>query len=240
MNTTSTLLGYFDKTFVINLPERVDRRREISDELVRIGSSKDSEKVVIFPAIKPIDLQGFPSLGARGCFLSHLAILREAKDQGYERVLILEDDLVFSKILLQQQDSIVAKLNSSKWDLVYLGHLIEWPNVVDVNFESWSQPLQQSHFVGFQGSAISTTVEFLDAVLSRPPGHPDGGPMHIDGAYSTYRQQNTSRLTLIAKPSLGFQRPSPSNIAGYRWFDQMRVLALMLSIARKIKTWIRR
>lgn len=240
MNKTSCLIDFFDKTFVINLPERQDRRQEISQELERIGTSATSDRVVVFPAIKPTELADFPSLGARGCFLSHLAILTEAKKQRLKRVLIVEDDLVFSNLLIKQQEMIVNQLQQPSWDLVYLGHLIERTSATIVKFESYTQPLQQSHFIGVNGAAIAPLVEFLETVLSRPSGHPDGGPMHIDGAYTTFRQQHPAIVTLIADPSLGFQRPSPSDIAGYRWFDHLPALTPVVSTVRKVKTWYQR
>jgi glycosyl transferase, family 25 len=240
MNKTSCLIDFFDKTFVINLPERQDRRREISQELARMGTSALSDRVVIFPAIKPTELAGFPSLGARGCFLSHLAILTEARNQGLKRVLILEDDLVFSNLLIKQQAMIVNQLQQPNWDLVYLGHLVEQPATTTIKFEAYTQPLQQSHFIGVNGGAIAPLVEFLETVLTRPAGHPDGGPMHVDGAYTTFRQQQPAVVTWIANPSLGFQRPSPSDIAGYRWFDHLPALTPVVSTMRKVKTWYRR
>jgi glycosyl transferase, family 25 len=240
MNKTSCLIDFFDKTFVINLPERQDRRREISQELERIGSSATADRVVIFPAIKPTELADFPSLGARGCFLSHLAILREASDQRLKRVLIVEDDLVFSNLLIQQQEIIVNQLQQPNWDLVYLGHLVEQSAATKIKFEPYTQPLQQSHCIGVNEAAIAPLVKFLETVLSRPAGHPNGGPMHVDGAYTTFRQQHPRMVTWIANPSLGFQRPSPSDIAGYRWFDHLPVLTPVVSTMRKVKTWYQR
>jgi len=50
-------------------------------------------KVEIFPAIGPDEAGGFPSIGPRGCFSSHVAILKQAKHQGLSNILIVEDDL---------------------------------------------------------------------------------------------------------------------------------------------------
>ena len=71
------------KTIYINLDHRTDRRAEMEEELAKIGLSGER-----FPAIerKP---------GALGCGLSHLAILRRAKEEGWPNVLILEDDFTF-------------------------------------------------------------------------------------------------------------------------------------------------
>jgi glycosyl transferase family 25 len=70
-------------TVYINLDRRVYRRVEIETELTCMGLSAER-----FAAIerKP---------GALGCGLSHLAVLQKAKQEGWENVLILEDDFTF-------------------------------------------------------------------------------------------------------------------------------------------------
>ncbi|MCI5210545.1 MAG: hypothetical protein D3910_17540 [Candidatus Electrothrix sp. ATG2] len=72
--------SYFGKIYVINLPERVDRRREVTAALKRIGISFAPGKVELFPAIRPTEAAGFPSPGVRGCFLSHLSVLKKAAE----------------------------------------------------------------------------------------------------------------------------------------------------------------
>ena len=56
---------------IINLPERIDRKREMQKQLANVGWGAD-----FFSAIRPTHPDGFESVGARGCFLSHLAVLR--------------------------------------------------------------------------------------------------------------------------------------------------------------------
>jgi GR25 family glycosyltransferase involved in LPS biosynthesis len=67
----------------INLDRRTDRRTEIETGVTQIGLSAER-----FAAIerKP---------GMLGCGLSHLAVLQKAKQEGWENVLILEDDFSF-------------------------------------------------------------------------------------------------------------------------------------------------
>jgi hypothetical protein len=227
------LFAFFDQVFVINLPERTDRRAELCEQLERLGSS---EKVIFFAAIKPSDKGEFPSIGARGCFMSHLAILKEAKSKNLNNVLILEDDLSFTAFLIEQQGKVVEELKQLSWDIAYLGHGIDLPNTKTI-FQLCSEPLRMTHFIAFNKLAISRMVDFLELVMSRPAGHPEGGPMHVDGAYSTFRRQNSDTITLIANPILGFQRASVSDIAGSKWFDKVPVLATLATLARKIINW---
>ena len=234
MSNTESFLNTFDKIFIVNLPERIDRRKEISSELDWIGASNHA-KVEIFPAVKPTEPGGFPSIGARGCFMSHLSILKRARDSGMQRILIMEDDLMFSSYLKKNQQALAQHLKGNAYDIAYLGHLVEKKNNGALRFEKYELPLMQSHFIAFRGDVIASLVTFLETLLTRPPGHPDGGPMHVDGAYSTFRQQQPERITQIAVPSLGFQRPSPSDIAGFRWFDNVAGFKVLSAFARRAR-----
>ncbi len=240
MLSKSPLLNFFDKSYVINLPERLDRRREMKQELKMLGLSESSERVVFFPAIRPTDKGEFPSIGSRGCFLSHLAVLKEAKSQNLNNLLILEDDLSFTHFLIKRQDVIVKELQRLNWDFAYLGHAVKAAPIKENIFYEYFEPLMLGHFLAVNKETISQLVDFLEEVLRRPGGHPEGGPMHVDGAYSTFRKQNPKVVTLIANPSLGFQRSSSSNIVGYKWFETLPVLAPLLGAARNAKNWHRR
>lgn len=69
--------------FYINLERRKDRRAEIEAELAAVGL--EGERFV--------GIECTP--GIVGCGLSHLAVLRLARDRGLKNVLILEDDFRF-------------------------------------------------------------------------------------------------------------------------------------------------
>ncbi len=70
----------FGGVFYINLDHRTDRREQIEDELNKLGLKYER-----FPAIKH-------HYGNVGCGLSHLAILKIAKERNLKNVLIIEDD----------------------------------------------------------------------------------------------------------------------------------------------------
>src|SRR3990172_10356543 len=74
---------YIEKVIYINLDNRTDRRKEIEHEL-----SVFSIPFQRFPAIKT-------AVGCVGCTQSHLQILKNAKQNNYKNVLILEDDFMF-------------------------------------------------------------------------------------------------------------------------------------------------
>ena len=103
-----------DKIFIINLEHRGDRKKKIISELQRVGLTNYE----IFKAIKPTEeminewnpnfLNPIPEwfkrtggdekkykIGALGCMLSHLEIIKICIERKYENVLILEDDTEF-------------------------------------------------------------------------------------------------------------------------------------------------
>jgi glycosyl transferase, family 25 len=93
--------------------------------------------------------------------------------------------------------------------------------------------------VVINGPAISTLINRLETILSRPPGHPLGGAMHVDGAFSTIRGQNPLLITFAHFPALGYQRPSRTDIGNVRWFDRADALTPIVSFVRKLKGILR-
>ena len=113
------LIAACGQIVVINLPERADRRAEFEVQLNRIGLSFKDPSVRIFDAIRPTAREGFPSIGARGCFLSHLAVLRKALEDGAEKVLLCEDDLNFTQTFPSRARDLRAALDREDWDIFY-------------------------------------------------------------------------------------------------------------------------
>lgn len=233
-------LGYFDRVSVINLPERTDRRAAVERELQKLGLAMHAHKVRFFAAQKPNDAGSFPSTGVRGCFESHLAVLREARADELANVLILEDDFASSPALERLQSRLIAQLARADWDLVNFGH--------DLPCEERREPSLQpprehdyklAHCYAVNASCFDALITFLEQVQTRPSGHPLGGPMHYDGALHTFRLQNAQRPFLIAYPSVAGQRSSRSDITPSR-LDRVPMLAPVLEWARKARGAARR
>jgi glycosyl transferase family 25 len=77
---------YIDAIFYINLDKRVDRKQQIEEELEKFGLKYERFSGLIFPDIHPY----------YGCSMSHLSILKIARERVYKNVLILEDDFYFN------------------------------------------------------------------------------------------------------------------------------------------------
>lgn len=230
------VIDYFDKAYIINLPERQDRLTAMKRELEKAEMPIDSNKVNLFSAIKPTEAQPFKTIGQKGCFLSHYTILKEARDKNLQNVLIMEDDLKIAEDFYQKSDMIIEQLKQHDWAFVYFGHRLEQDNITESNIKIQLQPCQlpivTAHFYGVNGEILDSLVKFLEVIQQRPPGHPDGGPMHVDGAFSRFRKRNPDLLTLVSVPNLGWQRSSRSDIANLKWFDKTPMLRQIVNIGR--------
>jgi glycosyl transferase family 25 len=96
-----------------------------------------------------------------------------------------------------------------------------------------------SHFMGVRGRAITEARDYLRGMLHRPRGSPDGGPMHVDGAYSWFRRAYPHRTTLVYDRALTCQRPSRTDVHDLRWFDQTPGAQPFVNLARNIKRALR-
>lgn len=97
----------------INLAHRRDRNLRMKRHLRELHAPKD--QVMRFDAI-----QATP--GTIGCVKSHIAVLEMAMENGWEEVLILEDDFVF-----MTNEENIARLNqwlntlaTIRWDVAFL------------------------------------------------------------------------------------------------------------------------
>ena len=81
-----------DNVFYINLDHRVDRRKHVEDQLASLGWTKYTR----LPAVRCKD-------GRVGCSMSHLKLLKMAKQRDLDYIVILEDDITFTKPDLYNQ-----------------------------------------------------------------------------------------------------------------------------------------
>ncbi len=234
---------FFGQVHVINLRSRADRRAEMLAQLKSIGLSFDSPRLRLFEASKPLESAGFPTLGARGCFMSHLTVLRRALKDNACSVLILEDDLNFCEGFRSKFDALSQTLRTLDWGMFYGVYRLVDP-IVDsgtvVTRIDPQQPIVTTAFVAVNGQHIAALVDYLDAMLQRAPGDPEGGPMHVDGAYCWFRQSHPEVSTWLATPPLGFQRSSRTDVHALRWFDRISVSAWLASLARRWRNRMRR
>ena len=229
-----TLFDTFPFVRIINLRERTDRRRGTERELARIGVPIDGDRVAFHTADRFADADGFPTIGARGSFTSHLACLQQAKAAGASSVLIVEDDIAFHP----PEDAILTRilkdLGENAWDVVYFGYLE--PEVPDAapGLHTYGGPTLGGQFYAVQEPYLSTMIAFMESCLTRPPGSPEGGPMFRDGAYNFYRQHHSALRQMLCVPNLATQRRSRTDLHALKWFDRMPGVRLLANQGRRI------
>lgn len=69
------------------------------------------------------------SLGQVGCLLSHINILKDAINNNYDKILILEDDIIISKSFTSRLHEINSLIQDD-WNIIYLGvSQHNWDNI---------------------------------------------------------------------------------------------------------------
>lgn len=237
-------LGFFDRVYIINLKSRADRREEMADQLARIGLSFNSPNVQLWEASRPAEAAGFTSVGTHGCFMSHLRVLRDARDRGLKSVLILEDDFNFSPDFLTLMPQVQRQLSRSVWGMFYGCYtLYGEPPALSEGACAQVEPrvaLGTTACVAVHGLWLQPLIDYLEAMLRRPAGDPAGGPMHVDGAYCWFRAHHPNADTFIANQPLGYQRSSQTDVHVLPWFDRVQPVASVVALLRKLRNRMRR
>jgi hypothetical protein len=125
---------YFDMTYVINLDKRKDRWEHMEVQLKNSGINnytRMSATVVSDKQTKDIPHHKFKMhniqerfkkdyvKGAVGCRRSHLRCIQDAKEKGYEKILILEDDVEINPAIHSDLSSNLPSI--SDWQMLYFG-----------------------------------------------------------------------------------------------------------------------
>lgn len=223
------LFATFDRIYVINLASRTDRRADMVGELARLETGFDDPRVRLFEAIRPADAGPFRSIGARGCFLSQLEVLREAQRDGCRRILLLEDDVDFVPGIGKALPTVLDALDARGFGIFYGGYELPdgqghaWPTGGAMVSVGPDRAVRLAHFVGFDRSAIDLLVPYLELMIARSAGSAFGGPMDVDGAYCWFRAAHPDLATWLAQPQLGLQRPSRTDISPPGPLDRLPV-----------------
>ncbi len=221
--TTPNLLRTFGAVYLLNLPDRTDRLRESFAALQEIDPAARS-LVEVVPGVRATEAHGFPSVGAYGCFQAHLGALRLAQSRGVRSVLILEDDLHVEREMREDWPHIELAIAAQPWDVMNIGFHPDFNRPVagptEASLFPTDEALGLAHCYAVSAKALAPLIAYMEAVLSRPAGHPRGGVMHFDGALHHYFVEHPNAVRLRLRRSLVGQRSSRSDIAGARWFDR--------------------
>jgi len=191
------LLEHFDAVYVINLDSRRDRMIEFVEGMKSLGMTDHEidEKIKRFSGIVP---QIGP--GALGCTLSHLSIVKNAKELGYEKILVFEDDAIPFNMSFKHLDGIIEDVKNEKWDIYYLGYNSHHVLDLHSNYSLEAKDLFSTHAVAYRSS-------FFDRFINDY----ERGLINVFDVWLRYDIQ-TSMKCLASYPMLFIQSTSYSDI----------------------------
>jgi glycosyl transferase family 25 len=198
----------YDRVVVISLPSRRDRRQQMS---------RQGFPFEFFNAIRPETSGPFSSVGAYGCFLSHLEVLSHGGS-----VLILEDDCIFAPEARRYRIP-------EGTDIFYGSH------------DHDSDVMIGAHCMGFSAPAAKLAASYLsglldgsvppDAKAMSEPGYDPNILPPIDGAYVWFRRAHPELTTVFRH--VANQRSSRSDITPGR-LDSLPAIRSLVSVGRRI------
>jgi len=213
----------------------------MAQQLARIGLDYNHPKIRLFPAERPKTPEEFPNIGSRGCFLSHLNILKDAYAQNYDCIFILEDDADFSTAFCNMSVPEAVLIKETEWDMFHLGsfHTPDLKEDTDYQFFTsvlQSAPLKLTHAILFKRTAIIDLIPYFETMLTRKLGDPLGGPMHVDGAYGWFRNAHPKIIAMATKKQWVVQRSSRTDIHEPSWKERIP----LINFVRRIKNRLTR
>jgi glycosyl transferase, family 25 len=227
----------FDARFVISLPERTDRQLTFFTDIVKVTGAK----VELRPGHRYAEPGGFRGVGERGSMSSQIAVLQEAYEAGYQRVLVMEDDCVVDPRINEIGDRLHRALAVSTWDVALLGVLPLTPLRAAGDparpLVSSTVGVYGAHMVAYTRAGLERLLPVLQRRYELPFDSEEGHPITFDGELTLARWTLGLR-SLVAVPSLAAQRPSRSDITPGRWdstrFGRSRIGRIALTSARRV------
>lgn len=143
------LLDCFDNVYVINIDSRPDRMIKFRDSMRSLGllDNEIDKKITRFSGIIPSS-----GPGALGCTLSHLSIVKQAKERGEHRILVFEDDAAPFSNSIEYFDHVADDINSEDWDVYYLGYNSHQPLDLHGKNSVKAQGLFSTHAIAYQST----------------------------------------------------------------------------------------
>lgn len=143
-----TINQYFDHVYCLNLPESKERAQMTLSRAQKFGISFSfypaiSGKIFgdIFSGYREARETSLTNPNYMACALSHLSIYRHAIENGHERILIIEDDLLFFDNLKDHFSSSIKEVPNDWW-LLYLA----WIPLTD-DLMYWNYTIIDDRFI---------------------------------------------------------------------------------------------
>ena len=164
-------------------------------------------------------------------------MLREAVKDGTKRLLVFEDDALFTREIAHA-DALRPLCESDDWDFLYPGHVMLPAIPGPLHWIPKDDWLMCTHAYAVSQRTLKPLVAYLEQCLARQVGHPEGGPMHLDAAYNYFMQARPEVLTYRSSRSLVIQRSSQSDVAPPNSVHRF-MPGIVLRTARGVKNFMR-
>lgn len=198
-------LDGIDKIYFINLKCRPLRKINIMKGLINLKIPKDQ--------VKPINAVYLPNNPQIGCALSHMSVLKDAIQNNYNTILVLEDDFVFD-VSRNTLNSKLKQLSFLNWDLCLLS---------SVNYKT-SNKISNGLYKLIKGDTTSAYLinknifTIIYNIFLQSVKNGNNRSIQNNTAIDVLWQPIQSKMnTLIFNPMLGHQNTEfPSDIEAFR------------------------
>lgn len=206
-----------DRIFVINLKERTDRLERFTNEMTREGITnwERFDAIRYDPKVHGYEKEFNNFLVERGrdektvkylkaafgCMLSHYTVIKIAKERGYKKVAILEDDFLFTNGWRENLAKCIDELTSLNWLMFYFHMGYYSANARVVISDNLVMPIQ-----GLGTTGYVLKEQLFDPLLEKMLMY----GKQIDVFYFQCLQKNP--LCLAAKNNIMLQGESYSDI----------------------------
>jgi GR25 family glycosyltransferase involved in LPS biosynthesis len=200
------MINNFKNKYCVNLDRREDRWIESQ----KIFTIHNIENVIRFRAVdgnpdnKPHNIRLSPSM--IGCTLSHLNIIKHARDNRFENILIFEDDVAFVDNFSELFDQYIEQVPQD-WDMIYLGgsHWGDgWEYRIKGGFDMVSKNVARLHETLTTHAYImrNTVFDFFIEILEK-----------LDDIVDVCYAQNHKNIKAYGfRPNIAYQRSGFSDI----------------------------
>lgn len=184
------LNSFFDRVVLINLKRRPDRLEKFTNQAKSFGLE--------FERFEAIDARTENLTPQQACAASHREVVTRAKADGVGRLLVFEDDALFSDRFADACEVILGMVPAD-WQMLYLG---SWPHsIIPVNhLIARTEGTICTHAFGFKSEVFDLVIES------------SLGPTPIDNELSI---RHGSIRTYMAHPSIVTQEPGFSDIRNH-------------------------
>lgn len=205
------LFDRFDKVYCVNLDKRPDRLENFKNQVEKYDLGEFTRVSAVDGSNINLNEYGNDlKPGELGLVLTNLKIIKEAKENNYESILILEDDCSFTDEILNIENYF-SKLPLD-WDMLYMGgnhntHMgVQGPIVVNEKVVKLHSTYS-THFIGIK----KTLFDHIEIILSKYKEPLDVSYVKLQKIFNIY-----SFYPAIAKQIVDFS-DIQNSITDYNW-----------------------